>query len=240
MNLLNLFRSGMSKKDLETRRIFLRNSLAATFGAAALLKADKLLAMKSKTGFIYAKENGEIINHFDPRGGSSPYVGQVSCFGFNFPPNGWHTCDGSLLQINIYDVLFYLLGTTYGGDGQNTFAVPDMRGRGPIHQGQGPGLTSHFTGESSGTETITLTSNQMPLHNHSLNVSSAIGNSKSPNGNFLAQNADAVSNYSSSPNITMNNLAIAAAGNNQPHENMAPYLTMNFCISLYGVFPSQG
>ena len=240
MNLFNFLKKGASKEEMESRRVFIRNSLAASFGAAALLRADKLFAGKSKTGFIYAKENGEIINHYEPQGGSSPYVGETSCFAFNFAPSGWQTCNGALLPISEYDVLFALIGTTYGGDGVNSFGVPDLQGRGPIHMGQGPGLTSRTMGETSGAEIVTLISNHMPSHNHNLNVNSSIGNSKSPNGNYLAQNADAVSNYGTSTGATMNNLTIGATGGSQFHNNMAPYLALNFCISLFGVFPTQG
>jgi microcystin-dependent protein len=179
---------------------------------------------------------------------SSPFIGQVKMVGFNFNPVGYLRCDGSLQSIANYDALFALIGTTYGGDGFNTFAVPDLRGRMPIHQGQGLGLSSYFMGQAGGAEQVTLTTPQLPAHTHALSQTvtsrcqSGAGNSKIPTGNYHAADATG-ENYSTAGNDTMGaipfNTAIATAGENQPHDNMPPYLCVNFIIASEGIFPSR-
>lgn len=239
MDLFNIFKRGATAKELETRRKFIRNSLAGAFGAAALANADKLFAERSKTGFSFIKPDGEIINHYDPSEGINPYVGQIDCVGFNFAPQGWLRCDGQLLPIAENETLFVLIGTTYGGDGQATFALPDLRGRVNIHQGTGPGLTQKTLGETGGAEAVTLTLQQIPAHNHSLNVKSNPGTSANPSANILSQNADGVRTYSASSNALLNSGTIGNSGGSQPHNNMDPFLTLNWIISLFGVFPNQ-
>ncbi len=168
---------------------------------------------------------------------SNPYVGEIRMFGFNFAPVGWQACDGSLLAIAEYDTLFALIGTTYGGDGQNTFGVPDLRGRVPLHQGSGPGLSTYVIGQTGGTETVTLAANQID-HTHALPVSSAAATSPSPAlGVMAADSLDPV--YSAgAPDVEMHPTSVGVAGGNQPHENMMPTLTVSYCISLFGIFPS--
>jgi microcystin-dependent protein len=178
-----------------------------------------------------------------------PYIGQVQLFSFNFPPKDWAFCDGRLLSIAQNQALFSLIGTTYGGDGITTFALPDLRGRTPIGFGQGPGLTSRQMGEESGAEAVTLISSQMPAHNHLLMASSQPATQSSPENHLLAV-SNGVDNSSDSPvnvntygttaTTTANPMAIGVSGGNQPHNNMQPYLAMNYCIALYGVFPSRG
>lgn len=172
-----------------------------------------------------------------------PFIGQIGLFGFNFAPRGWALCNGQLLSITQNSALFSLLGTTYGGDGISTFALPDLRGRVPNGQGQGPGLSDYQIGQASGTENVTLIQSQMPQHNHPLNVSSSPATSNNPAGTVLAVSADAnegaVNTYGTTINATANPQAIGLAGGNQPHENMQPYLTMNYCIALEGIFPSR-
>jgi microcystin-dependent protein len=158
-------------------------------------------------------------------------------FGGNFAPAGWAFCNGSLLPISEYETLFNLIGTTYGGDGQQTFAVPDLRGRLPIHMGQGPGLGNYIIGQSGGTESVTLTSNQIPAHNHLLMVSGTAASASSPQGNMLA-NATSNLYLRDTPSDNMNNASVGVSGGNQPHENMMPYLCVSFIISLYGIYPS--
>jgi len=170
---------------------------------------------------------------------ADPYVGEVRLFAGNFAPNGWALCQGQLVSIAENETLFQLIGTTYGGDGQNTFALPDLRGRVPLHQGTGPGLSTRVIGQLGGAERVTLTAAQLPPHTHALTASSAPAQSAAgPSGNVLA--ATAVNIYGSGPpSVPMAAVATSAAGGAQPHDNMAPFLVMNYIISLFGVFPSQ-
>lgn len=170
---------------------------------------------------------------------AQPYVGEIRMFAGNFAPLGWLFCDGSLQPISEYETLFNLIGTTYGGDGQSTFALPDLRGRVPIHQGQSFGTSNYVIGESGGVESVTLTAQQIPSHSHTLSASSGAGTSSAPGGNVPAL---VVGNlYVGTPSGPTANLAPAAvgtAGGSQPHENMQPFLCVSFIISLFGIFPS--
>jgi microcystin-dependent protein len=168
---------------------------------------------------------------------SQPYVGQIIACGFNFAPAGWAICDGSLLPISEYETLFNLIGTTYGGDGQSTFAVPDLRGRVPIHNGQSPNGGSYIIGQSGGVETVTLNTNQMPRHSHPVRCSANPQNSADAGGSVLASTAG--NQYSSNaPAVAMGPM-VGSGGGSQPHDNMQPYLVVNWVISLFGIFPSQ-
>lgn len=166
-----------------------------------------------------------------------PFVGEIRMFGGNFAPAGWAFCDGSLLAISENDTLFTLIGTTYGGDGQETFCLPNLMGRMPIHAGQGPGITRNYVlGEMAGAETVTLTSQQMPNHTHPLVCQAAPGILASPEGNLIA--GSALRQFApADPTNPMLATAIGPAGGSQPHENMMPYQVVSFIISLYGVFP---
>ncbi|MCP9763286.1 phage tail protein [Lacihabitans soyangensis] len=169
---------------------------------------------------------------------AQPYVGEIRMFAGNFAPAGWAFCDGSLLPISEYETLFQLIGTTYGGDGQQTYAVPDMRGRLPVHMGQGPGIGSNYIiGQTGGSESVTLTNNQIPAHNHLMLVSGTAASASSPQGNSLA-NATANLYLRDTPSDTMNAASINNTGGSQPHENMMPYLCVSFIISLFGIYPS--
>lgn len=167
---------------------------------------------------------------------SEPFLGQIQAFGFNFAPRGWATCDGQILSIAQNTALFSLLGTTYGGNGQTTFALPDLRGRVSLHQGQGPGLTPRSLGEVSGSETVTLISSQMPQHNHIVNANTGAPVDNLPGGQLLASTAIYTT---AGPDATMNPQMIGPAGGGQPHNNMQPYLVINWCIALEGIFPSR-
>ena len=169
---------------------------------------------------------------------SNPYVGEIRLFAGNFAPNGWALCQGQLVAIAENETLFNLIGTTYGGDGQETFALPDLRGRVPVHQGQGPGLSPRTLGHLGGTETVTLQPGQTPSHTHAARASTAAATLGAPGGNVLA--ATTAASYGPGPASTaMAGGAIGSVwGNPQPHENMAPTLTVNYIISLYGIFPS--
>ncbi|MEO5931915.1 MAG: tail fiber protein [Candidatus Kapaibacterium sp.] len=173
---------------------------------------------------------------------AEPFIGQIIMTGFNFAPRGYATCDGQLLSIAQNTALFSLLGTTFGGDGRVTFGLPDLRGRVPVHQGQGPGLTNRTMGEVSGSESVTLISSQMPMHNHLMSTTNVAGAVATPNGNFLAASSDpnAVTSYRpTSDGSTLNPQSIGLAGGNQPHNNMQPYLVISFSIALEGIFPSR-
>jgi microcystin-dependent protein len=169
---------------------------------------------------------------------SAPYVGEIRMVGFNFAPQGWALCNGSLLSISENEVLFNLLGTTYGGDGVNTFSLPDLRGRIPFHQGSLSGNVLTM-GERAGAETVTLVPSQLPSHSHTLSASSQSGTQASPANGFWAKSS--LEEFSTeSPTQSMAAACILPVGGSQPHDNMPPFLVVNFIISLYGSFPSQG
>jgi len=172
---------------------------------------------------------------------AEPFIGQIMIVGFNFPPRNWAFCDGQLLSIAQNTALFSLLGTTYGGNGQTTFALPDLRGRVPVHAGQGPGLTPRPLGQSAGSETVTLITSQMPAHTHSLQAFNNGGDQPNPQGNILAAANQIGQNIYTNvnPDTTMSPLSLGTAGGSQPHNNMQPYLVLNFCIALYGIFPPR-
>jgi microcystin-dependent protein len=161
-----------------------------------------------------------------------PFIGEIKMFGGSFAPVGWMMCQGQLLPISEYDTLFSLIGTTYGGDGQVTFALPDLRGRVIVHQGN-----NHVIGEMAGTESVTLTSSQIGAHNHLVACSSAKGTVANPGGNVPA--ASATAQYMSAPNTSMNGSAVGPAGGNQPHNNMPPYLVVNYIICYEGIYPQR-
>lgn len=186
---------------------------------------------------------------------SEPFIGQIQPYGFNFAPRGWAKCDGQLLPISSNTALFSLLGTTYGGDGRTTFALPDLRGRVPMHLGSGPGLSTRKIGQKGGAERVTLNEAQMPAHHHSgtVEVSGAVqcnpgdGNADSPGGNTIAKIARTNQFSSAGPSSPMHDDTITASGNfstsnaggSQSHDNMTPYLVINYCIALVGLFPSR-
>ena len=169
------------------------------------------------------------------------FIGEIRIFCGNFPPQNWAFCDGSLVPISQNTALFSILGTRYGGDGKTTFALPNMSGRTPIHQGAGPGLSDRTVGEEVGSENVTLLQSEMPAHNH-VPQSQKTADSMDPAGNIWAD--DSASSrlprlYSPSADVTMNVQAIGVAGGNSPHNNMQPYLGLNFIIALEGVFPAR-
>ena len=183
---------------------------------------------------------------------SDPFVGEIRMVGFNYAPEHWALCDGQLLPVNQYTTLFSLFGDRYGGDGRTTFGVPDLRGRGPIHQGRGPGLTPRILGQMVGYERVSLTSSQVPTppvppHTHELRVSSSAAGEGNPSEHFLAQSRDE-DIYATSENAKMNDQAISqpvsqvdggGGGNVQPHENMSPGLVLNFIVALDGYYPPR-
>ncbi len=168
----------------------------------------------------------------------TPYIGEIRMFAGNFAPVGWAFCQGQLLAISEYETLFNLIGTTYGGDGQSTFGLPNLASRVPVHMGQGSGLSSYVIGQSGGTEIVTLTTNQIPAHAHVPQASSGSGPQSSPSGNVWASSTN-LPYSSNAPSSALAAPAIGLAGGSQPHDNMIPYLVVNFIISLFGIFPSQ-
>lgn len=172
---------------------------------------------------------------------ATPFIGEIRLFAGNFAPVGWALCDGSLLPIAENEALFNLIGTIYGGNGQTTFGLPDMRGRVPVHQGAGNGLSPRTIGEMGGAEQVTLTPSQMPSHNHVLNATTAAASTANGVAGSLTGTAASTNFYGNTPGGgALAPQALTATGGNQPHNNMAPFLGLNFIISLFGIFPSQG
>jgi microcystin-dependent protein len=170
---------------------------------------------------------------------ADPFIAEIRMFGFNFPPRGWASCDGQLMAISQNTALFSLLGTTYGGDGKVTFALPNLQDRVPMHPGDGPGLTPRFLGENGGAENIALIVSEMPAHTHPAACNSGNGTQYGPGNNFWAQDAGGANEYAGTGPNTMNPLAVGAAGGSLPHNNLQPYLVNNFCIATQGVFPAR-
>src|SRR5512138_2789944 len=166
---------------------------------------------------------------------SDQFIGEIRMFGGNFAPMDWAFCDGQTLQISQNDVLYSLIGTTYGGDGQTTFALPDLRGRLPMHRGNG-----HAVGEKLGTETVALTESQMPVHTHSLAADTAVGTKDIPEGYVwaAAENAASAHYAAGDPNQAMNGMSVGNAGAGMAHDNVMPFLAVNFIIALTGYYPS--
>src|SRR5437016_6220815 len=165
---------------------------------------------------------------------SSPFIGEIRMFAGNFAPVGWAFCNGALMAIDQNDALFNLIGTTYGGDGQTTFALPNLQSRVPIHVGPNFAL-----GQSGGVETVTLTTSQIPAHPHVPLCNSNPGNQQGPGGGVWAKPSTGTIYSSTAPSLNMDPSAIGSAGGSQPHDNMIPFLVINFILSLFGVFPSQ-
>ncbi|KAA0993352.1 phage tail protein [Dyadobacter aurulentus] len=167
------------------------------------------------------------------------FLAEIRIFPFNFPPVGWAFCDGQLMPISQNTALFSLLGTYYGGDGKSTFALPDLQGSSPMQPGQGPGLSEHFLGEQSGTENVTLLQSEMPNHTHVMNAAPEAAEIKTPTNAALGFSTQGNIYASTSPNAQMNFQALSVYGGSLPHNNMMPYLTVNFCIALQGIFPQR-
>ncbi len=171
---------------------------------------------------------------------ADPFLAEIYMGGMNFAPQGYALCQGQLLSISSNTALFSLLGTTFGGNGTTTFALPDLRGRVPMGWGQGPGLSPRTLGEVGGTETVTLTNTQIPAHTHTLNAVSEAGDVSAPGGAFLANSGALDKEYKTTGTVVaMSSSAIGIAGGSQPHANLPPFLVLNFYIALQGIFPSR-
>ena len=168
---------------------------------------------------------------------SNPYIGEIRMFAGNFAPAGWSFCDGQLIPISENDALFTLIGTTYGGDGQETFALPNLQSRVPMHAGTQAGITYQLA-EAAGVESVTLTTQQIPIHTHAFLASNTTASSQLPGGNVAAQGAGQIYTAASSP-IQLTPQQVSPDGGSQPHENLQPYLCINFIISMFGIFPHQ-
>lgn len=180
---------------------------------------------------------------------SDQFVAEIRIFPFNFAPIQWALCNGQLMPISQNAALFSLLGTAFGGDGRSTFGLPNLQGNVPVCMGQGPGLSQYFIGEQGGSQTVTLTANENPTHNHLVNVSTAEATTADPSGNVFANGNYEVSRTQkgaielytpTAANVTLKPTAIDPVGGSQPHNNLMPYLTLNFCIALQGIFPPRG
>jgi len=168
-----------------------------------------------------------------------PFVAEIRIFPFNFAPKGWAFCDGQILPLSQNTALFSLLGTTYGGDGESNFALPNMQGNGPMHPGQGPGLSLHDLGETGGSDTVSLLESEIPSHTHGWTVSAADALTGSPSDQLFASGVG-IGMYATPGAVTpLADAAIAPAGGDQPHNNLQPYLTLTFCIALQGVYPPR-
>lgn len=178
---------------------------------------------------------------------SDPFVAEIRIFPFNFPPTGWAFCSGQLLPISQNTALFSLLGTTYGGDGKSTFALPNLEGSAAMQPGQGQGLSLRDLGQIGGADSITLLTSEIPLHQHTMMGSTAAATSNLPAANMAAKpgystgptGGAAVAYSSNAPNVQMSPQALAPTGGSLPHNNMQPYLTLNFCIAMQGIFPQR-
>ncbi len=174
-----------------------------------------------------------------PASAQEPFLGEIRYVAFNFAPQGWALCNGQILPINQNQALFSLLGTNFGGDGVTTFALPDLRGRVPVATGQGVGLTNRNIGEQGGKESVALTVAQLPAHRHPIHASSGAGNSTAPASNVLANGSSTAIYSTHPPDVELQSKATTSVGQNQPHENMQPFLGMTCIIALAGIFPSR-
>lgn len=213
------------ESETKTRRGLLKRFLGLFAGGALLIGA---------TSAVGASRFNSQMNM-----AAEPFIGEICMYGFNFAPRGWATCDGQLISIAQNTALFSLLGTTFGGNGQTTFGLPDLRGRVAIHQGTGPGLSSKTMGEASGVENVTLISAQMPTHTHQLIADANPGSSDLPGSNLIARSPAGIPDFGTGTGAVMSPSSIGTTGGNQPHPNMQPYLVVNFCIALEGIFPSR-
>lgn len=171
---------------------------------------------------------------------SEPFLAEIRIFAGNFAPRGWAFCNGQLLPISQNTALFSLIGTTYGGDGRSTTALPNLKGRAPMHPGRGPGLTSRRLGQRGGVEMVTLTEAQMPNHTHALKAANAPAEQSAPQNNSLARSINGTVYRNGGTLVQMSDRALPNAGGSQAHNNVQPFLTMNFIIALVGLYPSRG
>lgn len=195
---------------------------------------------KKFVAFTAALATASIFGHTKPaQAGMDPFVGEITLIGFNFCPRGWAAADGSLLAISSHQALFSLYGTTYGGDGVSTFALPDLRGRVAVHDGHGPGLTDRRIGQRGGAETSQLSVQNLPPHTHGLIASSQSGSTGNPAGQFLADAGREDIYGSGTSTAAMNHAAVTTTGSGRAINNMPPFLTLTYCVAMQGTYPSR-
>lgn len=241
-----LFTRSADARPAADRRHFFRTAAGLGAGAAmgGLMMPDEAWAASEERAARFGITPGTVVDaQGRPMQPSSqitdPFIGLIIMVPYNFPPRGWAFCNGQLLSIAQNTALFSLLGTTYGGNGQTTFALPNLQGRFPMHWGNGPGLSPRSLGETAGSESVTLLSTQMPAHNHQITVQTDPGTTDSPSGAYPARPASSIPQYGTTPGGTLNAATVSAAGGSQPHDNMPPYQTVSFCIALQGIYPSR-
>jgi microcystin-dependent protein len=256
MHLLDRLRRRGERREVDgdlSRRDFFLRATGASMGflaAGLLLPADAWAAAEERAARFGIVPGTAVDRYGRPLEGppiENAFIGTIAIFGFQFAPRDWAQCNGQLVSIAQNTALFSLLGTTYGGNGQSTFGLPDLQGRVAIHQGQGPGLSSRIIGERAGTEQVTLASTQMPAHAHSVSsvlpVAATAGTTPDPTANILAAPASSIPQYAAPAAATGSSAALAGTtsvvGGSQPHSIMQPYLTVNFCIAIAGIFPTQ-
>jgi microcystin-dependent protein len=179
------------------------------------------------------------LRHWTDAAPMDPFLGEIRLFPYTFAPRGWAFCNGQILNIATNTALFSLLGTTYGGDGRTTFALPDLRGRVAVSSGQGPGLSTYELGAAGGVESVSLIEAQMPSHQHEMSVNGMSGGFNSPANRYIGRVAGGTAYAGAANDRTLNAGAITPAGGGQPHENRPPHLTLNYCIALEGIFPAR-
>ncbi len=214
-----------------------KNFTAGLFVGTNLLLAVFLIMGISSPNLDNQNSATKVAN--SPTTGMEPFIGEISMFAGNFAPRGWALCDGQLLSISQNSALFSILGTTYGGDGRTSFGLPDLRGRVPIHAGTGPGLSNYRLGQKGGSETVTLTTSQMPSHNHTISASGKSPNSSSPNNSVMATLGPIPGIYSSEVGKKAQMKPTGNTGGNQGVDIRQPYATINYIIALQGVYPSR-
>jgi microcystin-dependent protein len=170
---------------------------------------------------------------------ADPFTGEIRIFPYNFAPRGWAFCDGGLLGTDQFPDLFEVIGTTYGGDGETTFALPDLKGRVPLHPGEGPGLSLYALGDAGGTDDVALTNGQMPSHRHAIQATTATGTTSTPDGTVVLAAPASGSAYKATGTLAAMGNVLTTTGGSLPHNNMQPYLAFNFCIALVGVYPER-
>lgn len=225
-----------TQNNAEERRSFFKRAFGIAAGLSIFGGIAKVFGAANSTKSENQPESTEPVMF----SGADPYLGEIALFAFNFAPNGWYQCNGQLIAIQANPALFSLLGTTYGGNGTTNFALPNLQGRVALHMGQGPGLSNRDLGEISGEESHTLISSEIPSHNHNLAAYSGVGNSDSPGNNVAAVNNEGIQEYSNqNPDTTMAAGTVGSYGGGQAHNNMQPYLVLNYCIAYQGIFPSR-
>jgi len=230
--------TGASQPDASPgRRGFIGRIVAAIAGGMILARLSSALAQAKQAASAPSQAAGT-TGPLSTQG-TAPWLGEIALVPYNYAPTGWAMCNGQLLSISQNTALFSLLGTTFGGNGTSNFALPDLRGRAPIHAGQGTGLALRDLGEMGGEENHTLATGEMPAHNHTLEADGAVGSSDSPAGAVPAKNGAGIPQYSTHPVTPMNAGGVGLTGGGLPHNNMPPYLVMNYVIALNGAFPPR-